>query len=84
MLSLFPAQNLYCNHDTQFYPQKSFLAKKILDHLKWFDKDLRQDEQMKIFTKDENVAMVYRNYYFKNEIKNTNKILYKNTQIEKY
>ena len=36
------------------------------------------DEQMKIFTKDENVAMVYSNYYFKNEIKNTNKILYKN------
>jgi glycosyltransferase involved in cell wall biosynthesis len=36
------------------------------------------DEQMKVFIKDENVAMVYSNYYFKNEIKHTNKILYKN------
>jgi len=36
------------------------------------------DEQMKVFTKDENVAMVYSNYYFKNEIKHTNKILHKN------
>lgn len=34
------------------------------------------DEQMSVFIKDENVAMVYSNYYFKNEIKKTNKKLY--------
>ncbi len=36
------------------------------------------DEQMKVLIKDGNVAMVYSNYYFKNEIKNTNKILHNN------
>ena len=35
------------------------------------------EEQMKIFSKDGDVAMVYSNYYFKNEIKDTNKIVYK-------
>tara|TARA_B100000945_G_scaffold279374_1_gene245759 strand:+ start:1135 stop:2034 length:900 start_codon:yes stop_codon:yes gene_type:complete len=36
------------------------------------------DEQMNVFIKYKNIAMVYSNYYFKNEIKNTEKIFYKN------
>ena len=35
------------------------------------------EKQMNVFSIDTNVAMVYSNYYFKNEIKNTNKIYYK-------
>jgi len=36
------------------------------------------EKQMGVFKKDPNVAMVYSNFYFKNEIRKTNKIMFKN------
>ena len=69
---------------TLLYEARNYAAEESLGHfIAFLDVDdywetNKLDEQMKVFIKDENVAMVYSNYYFKNEIKNTNKIVYKN------
>ena len=74
----------YAPKHTLLYEARNYASEKSSGHfIAFLDVDdywesNKLDEQMKIFTKDEDVAMVYSNYYFKNEIKHTNKILYKN------
>ena len=69
---------------TLLYEARNYAVEKslgqfiaFLDVDDYWDKN-KLEEQMNVFLKDENVAMVYSNYYFKNEIKNTEKIFYKN------
>jgi glycosyltransferase involved in cell wall biosynthesis len=74
----------YATKHTLLYEARNYASEKssgnfiaFLDVDDYWETN-KLDEQMKVFTKDKNVAMVYSNYYFKNEIKHTNKILYKN------
>jgi len=69
---------------TLLYEARNYAAEESLGNfIAFLDVDdywetNKLDEQMKVFIKDENIAMVYSNYYFKNEIKKTNKIQHKN------
>jgi len=73
----------YSSKHTLLYEARNLAYEKTLGNfiafldVDDFWKNNKLEKQMKIFSEDPSVAMVYSNYYFKNEIKNTNKIQYK-------
>ena len=73
----------YAPKHTLLYEARNFVAEKssgyfiaFLDVDDLWEKN-KLEKQMNVFVTDTNVAMVYSNYYFKNEIKNTKIIQYK-------
>ena len=73
----------YAPKHTLLYEARNYAAEKssgyfiaFLDVDDFWEKN-KLEKQMNVFVTDTNVAMVYSNYYFKNEIKNTKIIQYK-------
>jgi len=73
----------YAPKHTLLYEARNYAAEKSSGHfIAFLDVDdywgkNKLEKQMDVFLTDTNVAMVYSNYYFKNEIKNTKIIKYK-------
>ena len=73
----------YAPTHTLLYEARNYAAENASgDYVAFLDVDdywakKKLENQMYVFSKNSNVAMVYSNYYFKNEIKNTEKKYYK-------
>ena len=73
----------YSPKHTLLYDARNLAAEKSTgNYIAFLDVDdyweeSKLERQMNVFTSDSNVAMVYSNYFFKNEIKQTKKIQHK-------